>query len=111
MSATITWSILAMDAYPQTKNQTNVVFNVHWVCEGTQNLNEKTYRSSIPSICEIVYVDGSPYTEFNNLTLEQVLNWVWNSVDKAAIETFVQTQIDEQINPSVIQLSPPWATV
>ena len=111
MSAAITWSIVAMDAYPQIESQTNVVFNIHWICEGVETSNEKTYISSIPSICELTYIPGSSYTEYKNLTLEQVLKWVWNSVDKLAIESLVQAQIDEQINPSMIQLSPPWAIV
>ena len=104
--ATFTWTVTQMDCYPQAEGQTDVVFTVHWTCAGTQD----TYSSSVYSTCGVTYVAGTPYTPFADLTQDQVLGWIWTSgVDQSATEAAVQTQIDNQINPPVVQPALPWA--
>ena len=110
MSATITWSITALDCYPQAEGQQDVVFTCHWQCAGTETSGDKTYNASIYSTCAVTYTAGSPYTPYAQLTEEQVLDWVWASgVDKTATETAVQKQINDQITPPVVQPPLPWA--
>ena len=107
MSATITWSVTAMDAYPQAEGQVDVVFTVHWTCAGVQD----TYQASVYSTCGVTYSSGAPYTPYAQLTQEQVLGWIWASgVDKAATEAAVQQQINNQINPPVVTPKLPWVT-
>ena len=107
MTATITWSVTAMDAYPQAEGQTDVVFTVHWTCAGVQD----TYQASVYSTCGVTYSSGTPYTPYAQLTHDQVLGWIWASgVDKAATEAAVQQQIDNQINPPVVTPKLPWIT-
>ena len=107
MTATITWSVTAMDAYPQAEGQTNVVFTVHWTCAGVQD----TYQASVYSTCGVTYSSGTPYTPYAQLTQDQVLGWIWASgVDKAATEAVVQQQINNQINPPVVTPKLPWIT-
>ena len=107
MTATITWSVIAMDAYPQAEGQTNVVFTVHWTCAGVQD----TYQASVYSTCNVTYSSGTPYIPYAQLTQDQVLGWIWASgVDKAATEAAVQQQINNQINPPVVTPKLPWAT-
>lgn len=107
MSATITWTITALDAYPQAEGQTNVVFTCHWTCSGVQD----TYSASVYSTCSVTYTAGSPYTPYADLTQNEVLGWIWSSgVDQAATEAAVNQQIAQQINPSVVQPPLPWVT-
>ena len=105
MTATITWSVTAMDAYPQAEGQTDVVFTVHWICAGVQD----SYQSSVYSTCGVTYSSGTPYTPYAQLTQDQVLGWIWASgVNKAATEAAVQQQINNQINPPVVTPKLPW---
>ena len=107
MTATITWFVTAMDAYPQAEGQTDVVFTVHWTCAGVQD----TYQASVYSTCGVTYSSGTPYTPYAQLTQDQVLGWVWaNGVDKDAVEVSVQAQIDNAINPPVVTPKLPWVT-
>jgi len=111
MSATITWSVTALDCYPQAEGQQNVVFLCHWQCAGTETSGDKTYNASIYSTCAVTYTAGSPYTPYAQLTQQQVLGWVWGSgVDQSATEAAVQQQIAQQINPPVVQPPLPWVT-
>lgn len=106
MSATITWTVTQMDCYPQAEGETDVVFTVHWTCSGVQD----TYSGSVYSTCAVTYTQGTPYTPYANLTQDQVLGWIWSSgVDKTATEAAVQQQIDNLINPPVVNPPLPWA--
>lgn len=104
--AVITWTVTAMDCYPQQGDETDVVFNVHWTCSGVQD----TYSASIYSTCTVPAPTGAAFTPYADLTQDQVLGWVWaDGVDKDATEAAVQQQINSQINPSVVTPSLPWA--
>ena len=106
MSATITWTVTAMDCYPQADNETDVVFNVHWTCSGVQD----AYSGSVYSTCSVPLSGTGTFTPYDQLTQEQVLGWIWaNGVDQAATEAAVQQQIDNQINPPVVTPPLPWA--
>lgn len=110
MSATITWKITQMVAYPQFEGQTDVVFEVYWACTGVQEANGKKYSDYVTNIAKVTYQAGSPYTPYADLTQEQVLGWVWASgVDKTAAEDSIQQAIDLQINPPVVSPPLPWA--
>ena len=104
MSNTYTWTVTAMDAYP-TSPQPDCVFNVHWTATATDG----TYNASIYSTCGVTYVAGTPYTPYANLTQEQVLNWLWESVDKTATQTALDSMIESQINPTVVTPALPWS--
>jgi hypothetical protein len=105
MANTYTWTVTAMDCYPQEDGNTDVVFTVHWTCSGTDG----TYYGSVYSTCSVPSPTGS-FTPYADLTQEQVLGWCYaNGVDKTATETSIQASIDNQINPPIIQPPLPWA--
>ena len=110
MSATITWTVTAMDCYPQADGQTDVVFTVHWTCSGQQTASGQVYTGSVYSTCAVPAPTGSAFTPYDQLTETQVLGWIWaNGVDKAATEAAVAQQIANQINPPVVTPPLPWA--
>ena len=107
MANTYTCIIEAMDCYPQAEGQTDVVFNCHWRCNGTDG----TYNATIYSTCAVTYKAGSPYTPYSDLTQDKVLQWIWAAgVDKDATQAAIDQQIANQVNPPVIQPNLPWAT-
>jgi hypothetical protein len=105
MSATITWSVVSMQAFAQADGQTDVVIKVQWQCTGSQANNGINYFGGVyGGAVSVEYQQGEPFTPYDQLTEEQVLGWVWaNGVNKTGTEAIVQAQIDEQIN--VIQES------
>ena len=104
-TATITWSVNAMDAYPTVGSETDVVFTVHWTCSGVQD----TYSASVYSTCSVPTPTGGAFTSYADLTQDQVLGWIWgNGVDQTATEAAVQQQIDLQITPVVVTPPLPW---
>ena len=104
----ITWTVTAMDCYPQADNETDVVFNVHWTCSGTDG----TYNGSVYSTCAVPLSSTGTFTPYADLTQDQVLGWIWaNGVSKDVTEAAVEQQIQNQIDPPVVQLPLPWETV
>ena len=107
MANTYTWTVTAMDCYPQEAGLTDVVFNVHWTCSGTDG----TYSGSVYSTCSVTLDPSAPYTPYAQLTQAQVLGWIWTSgVDQTATEAAVGQQIANQVNPPVVTPPLPWAT-
>ena len=111
MSATITWVIEWMQCIPQDGQYSDVVITAGWRCNGAETANAVDYTSTVYGTCSFSQpAEGGSFTPYANLTQDQVLGWCWaNGVDQAATEASVQTQIDNQINPPVIQPPLPWA--
>ena len=102
---TITWSITAMNC-STTETNPDTVIVCHWTCSGTDG----TYNASIYSTCSVPSPTGS-FTPYSDLTQSQVLDWCYaNGVDKTSTEASIQSQINGQINPTVIQPPLPWVT-
>ena len=105
MSATITWVIEWMQCKPTEGSLTDVVVTAGWRCNGVQD----TYNATAYSTCSFPMPEGA-FTPYADLTQEQVLDWCYaNGVDQAATEAAIQAQIDNQINPPIIQPPLPWA--
>ena len=113
MSATITWVIEWMQCKPTEGQYTDVVITAGWRCNGAETANNVDYAATNYGTCSFSQpAEGGSFTPYAQLTQDQVLGWCWaNGVDQAATEASVQAQIDNQINPPVIQPPLPWAPV
>lgn len=107
MTTTIKWAITALDCLPDADGIRNYAAVAHWTCSGTDG----AYSASVYSTCAFPPPEpGQNCTPYEELSEDQVLGWCWtNGVDKAAAEAAVQQQIDNQINPPVIQPPLPWS--
>ena len=107
MAATINWTVTEMICHPEAEGYSHVVSGVYWVCSGMQD--GYSARVAALNACEVP-LPSAAFTPYVDLTQQQVLDWIWsNGVDKSAIESQVQDQIDLQITPPVVILPLPWA--
>jgi len=109
MSNTYTWSFPTLSAYPSYEGETDVVFTVHWVMNGTDG---NGHSGSVYGTVGVTYADGSPFTPYADLTEAQVTAWVIESLGAervAELETSIDNQIQQQVSPTVVDLPPPWA--
>ena len=112
MAAQITWTIQWMQVKPTEGQYSDVVITAGWICTGEQTENDKVFTGSVYSTCSFPMPgpDDPNYTPYADLTQDQVLGWCWaNGVDKDATEAAVQQNIDNQINPPIIQPPLPWS--
>jgi hypothetical protein len=103
----ITWQIDAMQCKVQEGDLSDVVIQVHWRCNGEQD----GYSASVYSTCSVPGPNPASFVPYDQLTQEEVLNWIWaNGVDRAATEAAVQAQLALQKHPVTVSLPPPWAS-
>jgi hypothetical protein len=103
------WTVSAMDCKVSEDNLSDVVYQCHWRCSATEVDGDKTYSASVYSTCSVPGPNPASFTDYNSLTKDQVLGWIWaNGVDRAATEAAVQQQIYLQKNPVVVSPPLPW---
>ena len=97
-----------MDAYPEVNGQTDVVFTVHWTLTGTDG----TYSAGDYGSQSITVNSDTSFTPYANLTEDQVIGWVKDAMGAEEVsryETSIASQIQNQINPTVVTPALPWA--
>lgn len=92
----ITWNIAQLDRNPSD----GFVGTAHW----TVLANDGNYFATAYGTCGF---QGELTTPYENLTQEQVLNWVWEQVNKEEVEDSLAAQIELQKNP-VSATGMPW---
>lgn len=88
--ATIVWNVSQLDR--QTSD--GFVTTAHWQAVATDG----DYSASVVNTCSWT---GEPTVSYDSLTQDDVLAWVWQSVDKEAVEAALEAQIDEQKAPKI----------
>ena len=92
----ITWTISQLDR--QTSD--GFVTTAHWQAVATDG----DYSASVINTCSWT---GEPTVSYDSLTQDDVLAWVWQSVDKEAVEAALEAQIAEQKAPKIAR-GLPW---
>jgi hypothetical protein len=108
----ITWKIenlqhKSLDGFVTTANWVAVIEEVEIINSVKNDLpyqDKKIYSTLIYGSSKF---SGDLVTPYEDLTQEQVLGWVWESVDKDAIEANLTAQIEAQKNP-VSVTGVPW---
>ena len=100
----ITWQINALDTYPTAQGNTDVVYRIHWGCSASH----AEHSASVINTAEIEYA-GNNFTPFEQLTKEQVLEWLWTKVDKATVEAAVNAMLMEKVDPTSVTKPAPWS--
>lgn len=91
------WTISTLDRDVAT----GYVNCAHWQATAVDG----DYTASIYSTCS--WADGTPTIPYASVTEAEVLNWVWETVDKQATEDALAAQIALQKNP-VTATGTPW---
>jgi len=94
---TTTWKISTLDRDVAT----GYVICAHWQATAVDGEHTASVYATVG------WSDGTPTIPYANLTEATVLNWVWESVDKAATESALAAQIALLKNP-VKATGTPW---
>jgi hypothetical protein len=92
----ITWNIVDLNR----NLPGGFVYTAHWTVFATDG----AYSASSYGSCGF---DGELITPYEDLTKEQVLEWVWEKVNKEETESTLAAQIEAQKNP-VTATGVPW---
>ena len=104
MSTTYNWVINQMDTKPTEDGLTDVVVTVHWTRVATEGeivvSSYGTMGCSTPS--------STDFTAYPDLTQEQVESWLDAGLDVPTIDLGLDKQIEDIINPPIVNLPLPW---
>jgi hypothetical protein len=109
---TYEWIVNSMECYPEKDGYYDVVFNIHWTLSGTKIKDGIPYGSSCYGSVSVQLNPDNPYTPYNELTKEQVTEWITSSIGEEQVNSYydsLSNQIEKIINPPSVSLSPPWA--
>jgi hypothetical protein len=97
------WTIQKMEVKLQEGSYADVVVTAYWCCSASdQGFVANQYGSAL------FPAPTSSFTPYPDLTQEQVLGWVWQTINKAQVEEEVERQLNQQINPPLVPLPLPW---
>jgi hypothetical protein len=80
---TYAWAVNSMTAYPEAEGEQNVVFQIAWVLSATDG----TYNAATYGTVDTTYVAGTPFTPYDQLTLDQANGWVADALGPDGIAT------------------------
>ena len=94
---TTTWKLSQLDR----NTADGVVTTAHWTATAVDG------EHSASCYATVSWAEGTPAIPYANLTEATVLNWVWESVNKASTESALAAQIALLKNP-VKATGTPW---
>ena len=94
---TTKWTISTLDRDVSS----GFVTTAHWQATAIDGEHTASIYSTVS------WPIDEPQVPYDNLTLQTVLGWVWESVDRAATETALNAQINMKKNP-VTATGLPW---
>ena len=113
MAITYKWYIDQMNAHIQAEGQDNVIYAVHYRYTGSEELDNKTYSSSIIGTKDFTYTAGEPFTPYENTEAFEniVIEWLEDSLDIEQMKFSIAEEIKHQITPVDEELYFTWQNV
>lgn len=108
---TFNWNCKTVDVYPAEGEYTDVVYNVHWIVNGVSDELDHQGNPYTGRVIGTQILDTSTITDFipfADLTNEQAVEWTKQAMGAeqvAQIETSIQDQINDKINPTSITMT------
>lgn len=101
---TYDWNCKTVDVHPQEDEQTDVVYNVHWIVTGTDG----DYSSNAIGTQIVPLSEGGAFIPFEDLTNEVVVEWTKEAMGEETVESIeagIASQIESLINPTSVTMT------
>jgi hypothetical protein len=108
MATTFKWVVSQMDTAPSEDGLTNVVKTVHWRYQAEQVDGDKTYNAEVYGAMACATPSETDFTAYDDLTFDQVCEWLVAGNNVEAMELNLDTQIENLKNPPILNLPLPW---
>jgi hypothetical protein len=99
------WVIVQMDTAPQENQNLDVVKRVHYRYEGT----DEQYFADIYGVLSCETPSETDFTAYEDLTYEQVCQWLEAGLNTEAMNENLATQIENLKNPPIVNLPLPFS--
>jgi len=99
------WLISQMDTAPSEDGLTDVVKTVHWRYEG----KDGEYTAEVYGAMACSTPSETDFTAYEDLTYEQVCEWLEAGLNVEAMNENLATQIENLKNPPIVNLPLPFS--
>jgi hypothetical protein len=99
------WLISQMDTAPSEDGLTDVVKTVHWRYEG----KDAEYTAEVYGAMACATPSETDFTAYEDLTYEQVCEWLEAGLNVEAMNENLATQIENLKNPPIVNLPLPFS--
>jgi hypothetical protein len=104
------WEVKKLGCFVNKNNNSNVIYSVEWAyigkleANGTVHVHDLLGQTTLP-----LPEQGAPFTEFENVTKDQVYAWVCaNGFAKEGLEESLKITLEEMANPKFVEKQAPW---
>ena len=111
MATIFNWDCKTVDAYPLVGEDSDVVYNVHWIVTGVSDQLDpqgNPYQARSIGTQALSTDDITDFIPFEDLTNEIVVEWTKGAMgefDVTSVENGIQNSIDLQITPVSVTLT------
>ena len=111
MATVYNWNCKTVDVHPIEDNETDVVYNVHWIVTGVSDELDpegNAYQSTSIGTQTVPLDPESEFIPFEDLTNEIVVGWTKDAMGEelvTSIEASIQQAIDLEINPTSVTMT------
>ena len=111
MATIFNWDCKTVDAYPLVGEDSDVVYNVHWIVTGVSDQLDpqgNPYQARSIGTQALNTDDITDFIPFEELTNEVVVEWTKGAMgefDVTSVENGIQNSIDLQITPVSVTLT------
>ena len=108
---TYNWNCKTVDVHPQEEGETDVVYNVHWIVEGTSDQLDPAgtaYSSTAIGTQTLHLSEGGTFIPFEDLTNDVIVGWTKEAMGEeqvSQIEATISSAILYKENPTSITLT------
>jgi len=90
-----------MNAHIEAEGEQNVIFTVHWVYSGSEEVSGKTYEARSMGAQGFSYVAGKPFVPYADTEAFEaiVIGWLKGVLDVPAMSASIAARIQKQITP------------
>lgn len=110
MAINYSWVIEALISYPEKDGRTDVVHKINW----RRNAEDQGVTATVFGQQDIAFNPENPFVAFPNLTEAEVVSWLEAALGAARVDelnSILAKKIQDQLNPPVVVLPPPWQQV
>ena len=100
----ITWEISSTEF----EKLTGAILKAHWLVNVEDSVgDEQRYSAQSSGIATFMVDTESPnFIPYDQITKSNVLNWVWEEINKDEVEAHLAAQIEAQKNPTTATGTP-----
>ena len=103
------WLIIKLDTKEKEDTLTDVVICVHWKRKDIITIEDKTYIAEINGTMNCEKPSETDFTNYYDLTYDKICNWLDNGLNVEYLDSNLDEQIKNQINPPIINLPLPFS--